>query len=183
MTADKRLRRRVTILSRRTLFRASAGELAFLLTFPGSLRKDVASAQSSGKSAPNQAPAYASAPQPALDQLHRDMLIPAAAAVVHSQGLGDWALTFGTRTLGDQITIRQLLSVRIYRRYPRLQLVSGLRPRSRHYPRRADVALGRPRRPATGDGAGEGYYRRTLRTVDRAAQRRRAGLVSRARCS
>src|SRR5438105_1809899 len=100
MNADGRLSRRMqTGRSRRELFRSVTGGLAVLLVSPAVIQKDVTMAQSPGAPSPGKAPAYASALQPALVQLLRELLAPSAAVVVQSSQLGDWAATFGTRTL------------------------------------------------------------------------------------
>jgi D-alanyl-D-alanine carboxypeptidase len=81
-------------LSRRSAFRAIAGGIATL-----TLRRGDVKAQVPGKWASSKTPAYASALEPKLQQLVQDMLVPAAAVLVQSPELGDWATAFGTRTL------------------------------------------------------------------------------------
>jgi D-alanyl-D-alanine carboxypeptidase len=63
------------------------------------LRQKWAQAQARGKSASGKTPAYAAALEPKLQQLVQEMLVPAAAVLVRSPELGDWATTFGTRSL------------------------------------------------------------------------------------
>ena len=101
MTAAHRPSTRVeTTLSRRAVLRVLGGGLAVLLAVPDVIHTNVALAQSPGPPSRGKAPAYASALEAELEQLVHDLLVPAAAVVIRSPELGDWATTFGTRTLG-----------------------------------------------------------------------------------
>jgi D-alanyl-D-alanine carboxypeptidase len=97
---DRLSKRMETALSRRGLLRTLTGGLALLLTSTDVIRKDVAMAQSLGAPPSGTIPAYASTLQPKLEQLLHELLVPGAAVMVRSRQLGDWATTFGTRTLG-----------------------------------------------------------------------------------
>jgi D-alanyl-D-alanine carboxypeptidase len=92
-------------LSRRGVVKAIAGGMTLLLTVPAAFRTGDAQAQTPGKSGPT--PAYATVLQPQLEQLVQELFVPAAVVVVLSPELGDWATTFGTRSLdsGQPVTL------------------------------------------------------------------------------
>jgi D-alanyl-D-alanine carboxypeptidase len=97
--------------SRRELFRTSAA--ALFLAGTAAARWRAANAQSSSAAPDAAEPAYVSALRPQLDQLRQTLLVPSAAVLIRSPGLGDWSATLGTRelggsqpvTLGDHIRI------------------------------------------------------------------------------
>jgi D-alanyl-D-alanine carboxypeptidase len=76
------------------------GGMAAFLVSPIARSSDWAQAETARTPAQGKTPAYAVALEPVLEQLNRELLIPGAAVLVQSAQLGDWATTFGTRTLG-----------------------------------------------------------------------------------
>ncbi len=58
-------------------------------------------------------PAYAATLRPKLQQIFADTLTPGAVVLVRSPELGDWAATFGTRTLGGRVPVTLADHVRI----------------------------------------------------------------------
>jgi len=58
-------------------------------------------------------PAYAATLRPKLQQIFADTLTPGAVVLVRSPELGDWAATFGTRTLGGRVSVTLADHVRI----------------------------------------------------------------------
>ena len=58
-------------------------------------------------------PAYAATSRPKLQQIFADTLTPGAVVLVRSPELGDWAATFGTRTLGGRVPVTLADHVRI----------------------------------------------------------------------
>jgi D-alanyl-D-alanine carboxypeptidase len=58
-------------------------------------------------------PGYAATLRPKLQQIFADTLTPGAAVLVRSPELGNWAATFGTRTLGGPVPVTLADHVRI----------------------------------------------------------------------
>ena len=87
-------------LSRREVFQALAGGLSLLFAAPALSRKAAALAEPRRLRSADTLPAYVAVLQPQLEQLLQELLVPAAAVMVRSPELGDWSMTFGTRTLG-----------------------------------------------------------------------------------